>query len=375
MTLITPPSAVGFHTMSGMAVKRFLVRLLLLFPVPAAIVLTSWFVDPDHIREPDAYERNIARLLLSGKPVTGIGQVDEAAVMEYYFQGIPSIPDVIVIGSSRTKLLRADSFPGRTFFNASISGASLTDYLALTYLIQSNGGLPRTMVIELNTFLLCDEPVSVWPRFGAQQKELEAHFLEGAPVPPRQPEPPSWDTYSRFLSPDYFQLSLFTLLDSRLGDASASGVHVLQPGEEPYTLTYLSDGSEIFPWRRRKNLGKDSVIALAIDAGQHAGFIPERIEPERQRLLETYLSYLQAHGVEVILFLAPYHPISYDIMVGNEYRIVADIQEYYEEMARRLDMRLVGSFNPADLAIGGDVFYDATHITPEALAGIFAGAK
>ena len=354
--------------------KQFSLRLLLLLPILLGMVLTSWIVDPDHVRDPEGYERGIARLLLDGKPVTNITQADEAGILQYYFADLTAIPDVMVIGSSRTKLLRADSFPGQTFFNASLSGASMTDYLAITNLVESRGGLPRTMVIELSTFLLSDDMVSVWPQFEVQQAALEAHLFDGTPVPPmEEPSAPTLESYSRFLQPDYFQLSFFTLLDSRLGDAQGSEYHVLQKGEEPTGKTYLADGSEIFPPQRRKNLGKDSVTALAIDAGQYSAGIPKAIVAERQRVLEAYLTYLQSRGVKVILFLAPYHPVSYEIMITNRYRIIVDIQAYYEELAARLGLPLVGSFNPSDLGITKDVYYDATHITPEALAGIFAG--
>jgi len=356
--------------------KRFSLRLLLIVPILLGMVLTSWFVDPDHVRDPDGYERGIARLLLEGKPVTHINQPDEAAILQNYFSGLTGTPDVLVVGSSRTKLLRADSFPGQTFFNASLSGASMTDYLAVTNLVESRGGLPHTMVIELSAFLLSDEIVSVWPQFVVQKDALEAHFIDGMPGPPlTAPPAPTLKSYSRFLQPDYFQLSFYTLLDTRLGDAQGSEYHVLQNNEDPTGMTYLADGSEIFPPQRRKNLGKDSVTALAIDAGNYSAGIPKKIVPEQKRILEAYLTYLQAHDVNVILYIAPYHPASYEIMLTNKYNIIVDIQKYYEELAARLDMQLVGSFNPADLGITKDVYYDATHITPQALAGIFARVK
>jgi hypothetical protein len=355
--------------------RRFISRILFLLPILAGMILTNWFVDPDHIREPDAYARNIARLLLDGKAVTNIKQPDEAAIMTYYLSNMPDAPDVVVLGSSRVKQLRSDSFPGRTFFNASLSGATLTDYLALTHLMESRGRMPHTLVIELSTHFLSNDVVSVWPRFEVQQKTLEANLFTGQPVPDIPENKQSLETYSRFLSPDYFQLSFFTLLDTRLGDSEGSGIRVFHPGDEPTGLTYLADGSEIFPLQRRKNLGSDSVTALAIEAGQNAAGIPKSLDAERKRVLETYLQSLKDRGVEVILFLGPYHPVSYEIMMGNRNRIVVDIQKYYEELAQRFGFQLVGSYNPADLNLTGDVYFDATHITPEALAGIFAGVK
>ncbi|MBV6397287.1 MAG: hypothetical protein HFACDABA_02897 [Anaerolineales bacterium] len=351
--------------------KRFAARLLLLVPILLGVILTSWFVDPDHIRDPDSYERGIAHLLLDGQAVTNVNQPDEAAVMIHYFSGLSSAPDVIVLGSSRLKLLRADSFPGQTFFNASISGGSLIDYMALASLIEARGLLPRTLVIEMSTWFVGSEVVSVWPRFESLQPALEAHLLSGAPAPDVAAYTPAAAAHMRFLSPDYFQLSLFTFLDARFGDAAAESYHVLRPGEEPTGLTYLADGSEIFPLKRRRNLGSESVVALAIQAGQSPLGVPPAILPERQRVIEAFLLDLQSKGVEIVLFLGPYHPATYEIMMGNQYRIVAEIQTYYEDLARRHGFRIVGSYNPADLGLDGSVYYDATHITSESLAEIF----
>jgi len=355
--------------------KRFASRLLLLLPILVAMVLTSWFVDPDHVRDPDSYERGIAQLLLDGKGVTNISYPDEAAIMTWYFDGRADAADVVVLGSSRTKLLRSASFPDETFFNASLSGGSLTDYLALTHLMEERGQLPRRMVIELSTHLLKAEVVSVWPRFASLEGALEENLAAGAPVPDPRVTRPSLASYSRFLGPDYFQLSFFTLLDSRLGGGPGREVRVFRAGDEPTGLTYLPDGSEIFPESRRKNLGSPEVTALAVAAGDATLAIPGKIDAHRQEILEAWLAHLRAQGVEVILYLAPYHPKTYEIMMTNQNRIVVDIQNYYVAMAHRNGYPIIGSYNPADIGITGDVFYDATHITPEALAKLFAGVK
>ena len=355
--------------------KRFASRLLFLLPIPLVMILTSWFVDPDHVRDPDSYERDIAQLLLEGKGVTNVYYPDEAAIMAWYFDGRADAPEVLVIGSSRTKLIRSDSFPGETFFNASLSGASLTDYLALTHLLEERGPLPRTMVIELSTHLLKADIVSVWPRFEGIAGELESNLITGAPVPDPRVTRPSLESYSRFLGPDYFQLSLFSFLDSRFGGGQGREARVYLEGDEPTGLTYLPDGSEIFPESRRKNLGSPEVTALAIAAGDATLAIPGEIDAHRQQVLEAWLAHLQAQGVEIILYLAPYHPRTYEIMMTNQNRIVVDIQNYYVEMARRKGYSILGSYNPADIDITGEVFYDATHITPEALARLLAGVK
>src|SRR5271167_4741143 len=109
--------------------KRFWIKLLLLLPIPLLVIGFNWLVDPVHLRSAYQYEYGIAHLILQGKPVTNISNPNEALYLKYYVAGLTNRQDVLVLGSSRSKLIRADSFPGLSLFNNSIGGAGLVDYL------------------------------------------------------------------------------------------------------------------------------------------------------------------------------------------------------------------------------------------------------
>jgi len=93
--------------------KRFWLKILLLVPLPLIVVGFTWFVDPVHLRNADQYEYGIARLILDGKRVTNISNPNEAAYIKFVVDGLKTRKDVLVLGSSRSKLLRSDSFAGR----------------------------------------------------------------------------------------------------------------------------------------------------------------------------------------------------------------------------------------------------------------------
>src|SRR5262249_40243982 len=154
----------------------------------------------------------IARMLLAGQNVTNIYNSHEAAYLRYYVAGLTDRKDVLVLGSSRSKLIRSSFYPGRTFFNNSMSGAGLTDYLAIYALYQRRGFSPAQLVMELSPWLLHGPYASIWEDFNKHKAELEARVL-----PLAQPARSVWDwpnslpkAYGELISPGYFQTSLFT---------------------------------------------------------------------------------------------------------------------------------------------------------------------
>src|SRR5271170_1729136 len=142
--------------------KQFWLKLLLLLPIPLLVIGFNWLVDPVHLRNADEYEYGIARLILQGKPVTNISNPNEAVYLKHYVEGLTDRKEVLVLGSSRSKLIRADSFPGLSFFNNSISGAGLVDYLAIYQMYRQKKLLPSMVVIELSPWILKGDYSSIW---------------------------------------------------------------------------------------------------------------------------------------------------------------------------------------------------------------------
>src|SRR5262245_7487638 len=187
-------------------------RLAGLLPIMALVIGLNVAVDPVHVLGTHRYEAGIARMLLASQHVTNVYNLHEAAYLRYYVAGLTDRKDVLVLGSSRSKLIRSSFFPGQTFFNNSISGAGLIDYLAIYDLYQRRGFIPAQLVMELSPWLVHGQYASIWEDFNQHKAELEAHL-----VPLAQPARAVWAWHSLFpraygelLSPGYFQTSLFT---------------------------------------------------------------------------------------------------------------------------------------------------------------------
>ena len=352
--------------------NRTIQRLLLSLPFFLALFLTNWFVDPAHLRAPDAYEKGIAKMLTQGKAVTNVVNDDASAILEYSIRGQKSAPDVLLLGTSKSKGINSDFFPGQTFFNAALSGSGLDDLLVVYDMYEKRGFIPHEVIIEVNPWLLMSGRTSQVPRFEARGAQLQKSLLRGEPLNgPARPEQNRSRDYHKMITPDYFQSSSLALLNTvfRGNNGSAREYH---EGDTPSGTTYFPDGSILVPPHMSAKLGTEQPEAYALKYGwDPPGGIPRQIDPFQRKVFEAFVQHLLDSGVKVTFYIPPYHPTSYRLMMDSPSRFVADIQQYFIELAKTHGIEVIGSFNPADIGITNADFYDPTHITTESIWRIF----
>ncbi|MEW5940795.1 MAG: hypothetical protein AB1750_14090 [Chloroflexota bacterium] len=353
--------------------KHSLSRILLALPMLAALLAANWLVDPAHLRQPDAYERRIADMLAQGKAVTNVVNEDDSAILEFSILNQKVAPDLLLLGTSKSKVISSDFFPGRRFYNASLNGSGLDDLVVIYGLFERRGLIPREMILEVNPWLLTEGRFSQSARFAARGPTAVRSLQRGGPIeitdlPPNRS---SWRAYQRFLTPDYFQSSSLALLDWAFNGNNGQP-REFHEGDTPINATYLPDGSRIMPSYILSNLGSERPLAWALKYGwDPPGDVPWQIDPRQRKVLEAFVKHLADSGVKVTFYLGPYHPLSYRLMLDSPNRVVVDIQRYFIELAQSYGFTVIGSFNPADLGVTEADFYDVTHITPEATHRIF----
>jgi hypothetical protein len=350
-------------------------RLAGLLPIIALVVGVNVAVDPVHVLGKHRYEAGIARMLLAGHNVTNISNPHEAAYLRYYVAGLTDRKDVLVLGSSRSKLIRASFFPGRTFFNNSISGAGLVDYLAIYALYQQRGRIPAQLVMELSPWLVHGQYASIWEDFNKHKAELEARVLPLAQPARavgdwRRPFPKA---YGELLSPGYFQTSLFTgLRQLRMAKRAPSSYFEYRLGDLPLGETLLTDGSTVYAEPARSQAYVEKVRADALAYAQNPAGIPAEIDVPQLAVLEAFMRQLQQEGIEILFYLPPYHPDTYRRLVSSErYQIVVDVQRTWVQLAQRHHIAIVGSYNPADVAMTDSDFFDGSHLTAAGMTRLF----
>jgi len=122
------------------------------------------------------------------------------------------------------------------------------------------------------------------------------------------------------------------------------------------------DGSIYYPNKiRYKSNDKVKVDAIAF-AKYNPYSLGKYDNLNNIKLFEDFVRYLQLNKVEVTLFLPPYNPITYDLLLeSNKYNIILKAEKYLINFAKLNDLDLKGSYNPHKYEFSNEDFFDGVH--------------
>lgn len=338
--------------------RRFLAKILWLSPLPIGVMLSNYLVDPAHLYGVREAESTVAKELAGGRAVEVDTFLDEPLLQARFARAAGKARQVLVLGSSRAMPLAGDSFPGKTFFNASVSSAALEDYLALDQLYQENRMEPSLLVLGLDPWILDgtlrNPSRSLEPELDRALAKLGVSASRPKAGRPRPP-----NRYLELLSPGYFQVSLAAWWRGGPRRGEVGGPPV---GSADQRRTIFPDGSsEWSPAVLSRTV--EEVRALAARFGrQPPGYLRSTSpDPRLKRVLAAFLDALHAKGVSVIFFLAPYHPIAYrEILAVSP--MIQESELYLRELAASRGIDVVGSYDPGRCAVAEDEFVDFHHL-------------
>lgn len=333
-------------------------------PAVILMALVCRWSDPAHLFNP-GFETGMARALLSGHDVAGVANFDERRLQASLIAGFRESPTIAVFGSSRALELSRSLAPGTSFFNQSVSGASLEDYVALFDLYAKRAFRPRVVIIGVDPWLFnAGDPDSRWHSIADAYADGLKRIDEGAG------RAGSWlffaktDKYLQLVSPSYFQASLRNIPTKLRAGGQRNFLAPQEPGWENLDVK-RSDGSLRYPAAMR-NAGPDRVrmAALAFIGAQGAYRLNhfDKLDPEALGTFEALLRAWERNGATVVLLLSPYHPIVYKQLTADpKYKMVQVVEHYAREAAARMGISVVGSFDPEKLRAGDGDFYDGMH--------------
>lgn len=321
--------------------------MLIVLPVELLVILVNYRVDPANIFSSKEYVSGIANILLKGHNVDNVSNYDERLLQQQMIGGIDHTPDVVVLGSSRIMEVGAEFFPDKKVLNCGVSHANINDLLAIMGLLDSVGKLPSAVLINLDPFLICKGGSQEWESLTAYQQ----HFLrqigmdgERAGANPRK------KLYS-LLSFEYFEKSLTFLLQRK--DKKYRDVGL----ERPSHYGRYADGSICYPV---SYMHPDS-IKVAGDARTVGARDEAELDTSRLRLLNGMLDYLERKGIKVMFAMLPFHDQYFQMMNQMHPNIFSLYETIYTEIARRRNIGIQGSFDPARVGVPESLFYDAHH--------------
>ena len=308
------------------------------------------------------------------------------------YKKMETAPETAVIGSSRVMNFEKGMFEG-SFYNASLSEATIYDLLAATGIMAYNNKLPKRMIIGVDSFLFNPslnndrwKDLEVYEKYMESLIEAEAEnsevsaktnsFLKdnvtsdvdfGKNFNSDKTINTGFDM-SKALSLDYFRYNIDLFFEGERFRAEYTD------NWDNEVQTKHCDGSLSYESGHRDAPVED-VIALtnaAID--EHVVYrMPgcKEVDKESMALLSNLIKYLVNQGVEVSIYLPPYSPMMYDYIESDpEYVIIDEIESEVRKMVsdQKNDLiKIYGSYNPYPCGLEMSDLYDIYHIKAEAM--------
>lgn len=401
--------------------KIFRVLQLLLAPVKllavAAAVLVllvtvNYKVDCSGLYQGDLVYRNIAELLLAGENVSGFSQMDHRKIAELYVQLLPEeqVQETVALGSSRV-LQFTEELVGTSFYNYGVTGGDYRDTMNHFYQLVKYDKLPQRVIIGVDPWLFRADAIDKRSNEALFEEMLSAAlgYDTSYQAPQLSRAYRTGDALVQKLTGGAASLTTLNVTDETLPalfdvayfqgnvdhwwtnrDAEAVTSEITQDGElavyeavpesglaDNDSEIKLADGSVWYAADFR-NASQDEVLGAAhTQAGTFLymeGYTA--LERDQCALFEQFIAYVQSQGVEVILYLSPYHPFTYEYQRIYKYGQVAgffEVEPYVRAFAAQQGITVLGSYDPANLGLTAEDFYDGLHVRTSGIAKFFGG--
>src|SRR6185312_5413796 len=252
----------------------------------------------------------------------------------------------------------------RKLINNGVSGATLEDDMAIFHLYEKRGCQIKKIILGLDPYLLNDHNDEI------RWETLDKEFTEFAKILSIQTdntiEQLNFSKCRELFSVSYFKTSFAYLIHG----TSKNYKPTRQVFNEKFTR--LRDGSISYGVELR-DISPEHIIDLAMDSDKINYSMNNftRLSEKYMEMFSKFVDYLQNKHIEVDFFLAPYHPLVYNIYESKpDYRQVLASEQFFTEYARHHKIRVVGSYNPAKLGLDNSDFYDGEHLKQDAVKSI-----
>lgn len=359
-------------------VFKVLFKFLLLVPIPLFMMWFNFTVDRSGYFQGDQFEREVAAALLEGKDLSHYEKMDERQILKLYVQNLPEdqMPNTVALGSSRILQMSAGIAQAPSFFNAGMIGADVRDVMNSLYLFVRAGKIPQNVIIGIDPWLFSPSPEALDYRTDV---ELYQEFLSEALGHSSDYEAPDpVDLWNVITDPAYFQGNV----EYYFRDKSNEKHPTVVEEEDLYhqdTEVKLRDGSVLYTeefrnWSEDQVNGMATMQADSISAPYHFAELPQ----DRLELFDEFIQYGQAHGINFVFVLIPYHPLCYARLLDNLQKEPGGegflmVEPWLKDYAHKHGIPLYGSYDPFVLGLGSDDFYDGLHCRGTGIEKFFPG--
>ncbi|MBR0178528.1 MAG: hypothetical protein IJQ11_14000 [Bacteroidales bacterium] len=348
--------------------RKFIVNILAyLFPIGAVILGFNCFVDPSHVYSGSKYEKQMVEMLLASKKnVTNVElNYKERVFKSLWCENYSDSVDIVVLGNSRVMCISEKYFQGKRIMNLGVSSGSIEDECALMSACYTNGQCPKIVVLGVDPFHFNDyndkarwKEIETW--YNHYQTEVNGKRLS------------IWQRFNKEKWVNLFSLSYFQRSIRYHNQTKKNELIVTENfNNEQNTIHY--DGSISYGESMRNRLQDETdEIARAYKHGQWYNF--SCISREKTEELQGLIDYIKLHDSEIVLFLSPYHPLTWQRFMSQiEYKEVKNAEILVDRIAKENDLTVIGNWNPDICGCDKTCFYDAGHLREKGLDILFKG--
>ncbi|MCF6330691.1 MAG: hypothetical protein L3I99_04005 [Sulfurimonas sp.] len=298
--------------------------------------------------------------LTDGNMIAGLKNYDERLFQELIIKNMKVTNDIVVIGSSRTMQLRKRFFldDNVNFFNHSVSGASMEDYISIIGAYESiKGYIPSTIILGIDPWAF--NKYNNQSRWKTLEKYYSYEMNKVSKNNKIKVDTLNLAKWKQLINFSYtYSNMIFFLSTLKNNDKTFYYTDTLEIDDsikEP-------DGSIHHPYKKRYPVEK-RVKHKAMEFTQGNVYSLEKFDKlYNTKLFEDFINYIQAKEIKVIFLLSPYNPITYDILCKNKkYKNILAAEKYLVQFANDNKIELIGSYSPHTLNLTSKDFYDGMH--------------
>ena len=343
-------------------IKKLLRSLGLLALFLVVVFGINLMADPANILN-RKYAGEAAKIMAEGRNVTNLQNMDDRQLVREYLELRTGPVDVLVLGSSRSMQVTKELVGVENTFCAGVTGADLRDSISTYILLKEAGFLPKTVIFCAEYWFL-----SAGNLDSRAMTEGYETFCEDRDHTPFRITSRTQAAMKELFSFTYFQSSVKYLLEQR----GALKLEAVDTADNLYG-TRRADGSysyeEEYRLRPTEKVEEDAFNSTIYNT---IAYNFTGVDEEMRSQLEDFIAMMQADGVEVVLQIAPFHPIYYAYMeTSPEYTEILATEEYFYSLEQTLGVQCFGGYDPADFGMTGADFYDAQHPSAKGIYAYF----
>lgn len=310
----------------------------------------------------NGYLNNAAKDLANGNMIAGLKNFDERIFRKKVIENIKEDIEWVMIGSSRSMMLRKRTFlnSSETFHNYSVSGASLEDFIALTSIhIDNQHKLPKNIILGIDPWIFNkNNGQNRYLSFVGDYNKLISKINENQTTPTLTINE-NTQYINKLFSIEYL-IENIKFLKNNISN-NLKGYYIVDTINIDASIREL-DGSLQYPYKNRNpNFKKVKDDAIAYTKG-NVYALNNFTKLDNIELFKSFILYLKNNGINVILYLPPYNPISYDLLSNNKkYVMINEAEKYLFAFSKNYDIKIIGSYNPHKYNFSYKDFFDGMH--------------